>query len=85
MDVYSRIMISNKSGKHFVKNKIGLAERWITTTDPNETFVYNFYKQLKMRDSPPFDIIKWLCEGEYKHDEKLQEAIKKAGREMPKM
>lgn len=83
LDVYSRIMISNASGKYFVKNKIGKEERWITTTDDSETFVYNYYKDSRFRGRTAMEIIDWLCEGHYQKDEELAKALKLAGRVMP--
>lgn len=83
LDVYSRIMLSNASGKYFVRNKIGKEERWITTTDDSETFVYNYYKDLKFRGREAIDVIDWLCTGEYQKDADLMAALKRAGRVMP--
>jgi hypothetical protein len=83
MEIYSRVLIANKAGKFFVKNKISRRELWITTTDANETFVFNYYKEIKMRDKNPIEIIDWLCTGEYKKDLDLIEAVRKAGRTMP--
>lgn len=85
MEVYSRVLIANKSGKFFVKNKISNKEQWISTTDANETFVFNYYKDLVMRDKTPIEIIDWLCSGLYKQDEKLRTALTIAGRVMPTM
>lgn len=83
LDVYSRIMIDNKSGKYFLRNKIGKEERWITTTNDSETFVYNFYKDSKFRGRPAIELIDWLCTGEYKKDKDLADYLKRAGRVMP--
>ena len=85
MEVYSRIMIANQSGKYFVKNKIGKEERWITTTDADETFVFNFYRESSMRGRPPIEVIRWLCTDEYLKDEALATALQTAGRKMPRM
>jgi hypothetical protein len=83
MEVYSRVLIANKAGKFFVKNKVSKRELWITTTDANETFVFNFYKDIKMRGQDPIAIIDWLCLGHYISDPELAAALKKAGRVMP--
>ena len=85
VDAYARIMIVNKSGKYFIKNKISRLERWITTTNPNETFVFNFIKEAKMRGKPVIDIIKWLCTEEYLKDRDVVAIVKKAKRKMPRM
>jgi hypothetical protein len=85
MEIYSRVMIASKAGKFFVKNKVSKRELWITTTEANETFVFNYYKDIKMRDHSPIEIIKWLVLGEYKKDKDLAEALRKAGRVMPQI
>jgi len=83
LEAYSRIMVANASGKYFLKNKIGKEERWITTTNDAETFVFNYYKETKFRNKPVIDIIEWLCRGEYRNDKDLQQALVKSGRKMP--
>ena len=83
MEIYSRILIANRAGKFFIKNKISKQELWITTTDSNETFVFNYYKDRVMRDKTPFEIIEWLCLGDYKKDKDLAAALGLAGRVMP--
>jgi hypothetical protein len=83
MDVYSKIMVSTAAGKFFVKNKIGKIERWITTTDAEETFVFNYYREIKFKGKPAIEIINWLCEGHYRKDEDLKAALLKSGRKMP--
>ena len=83
LDAYSRIMIANMSGKYFVKNKISKEERWITTTDDSETFVFNYYKDGPKRGMPAIELIAWLCTGEYKQDGDLLAALAKAGRVVP--
>lgn len=83
IDAYSRIMVSTASGKFFLRNKIGKEERWITTTNDSETFVFNYYKDTKFRGKPVLEIIEWLCEGHYRKDKELEEALVKSGRKMP--
>ncbi len=86
LDAYSRIMVSTSSGKFFVKNKIGKFERWVTTTDDNETFIFNYYlkKGIPNNDRPnAYHVIKWLENGLFKKDNELASAMRDAGRSMP--
>ena len=85
MESYARIMIANNSGKYFVKNKISKTEQWITTTDPDETFVFNYYRERDMRGRPAIEIIRWLVTDEYQKDIALQDAIRTAGRKLPRL
>lgn len=80
VDAFSRTMIANKSGKFFIKNKISLPERWITTTDDDETFIFNYYKDTKFHGRPVIELVEWLCTGEYIKDEGLRRAAEKSGR-----
>lgn len=82
MDVYSRLMIANKSGKYFLRNKISKPEQWITTTDDTEAFIYNYYKDSTFHDASAMELIHWLCTEEYKKDEKLRAAAERAGRKI---
>jgi hypothetical protein len=79
-DAYSRVMIANKAGKFFLRNKISAPEKWITTTDDTEAFIFNYYKDTKFTNRPVIELIHWLCTGEYKTDESLRIAAKRAGR-----
>jgi hypothetical protein len=87
-DRYAKLMIATKSGKYFVRNKVGKMELWITTTKPDETFVYHYAKDVIMKGSSTAEVIAWLMSGEYRnkdapHYQDLDIAIKKAGRKWP--
>jgi hypothetical protein len=79
---YGQILISNKSGKFFLRNKLSLPELWITTTDPAETFVINYYRK-KRKDLSMVELVRWLATGAYKQDADLVAYAKGLKRDLP--
>ena len=84
-DAYSRIMIANQSGKYFIKNKISRAERWVTTTDDDEVFIFNFYKDTKFYKGEVSELVDWLCREDYLGDPELKAAASQAGRKVKRI
>lgn len=84
IDASSRIMIRTESGKYFVKNRIGTKLRWVTTTDPDETFIYNYFRG-KMKQKTPAEVIDWLATREYYGDVELQKLCADRGMKFAKL
>ena len=82
-DAYVNVLISNASGNFFLRVRLSKAERWLTTTDPEETLIINYYKN--RRKTPMVELCVWLATGEYLKDAELQEFAHARGRQVKRM